>query len=344
MGDTPKGWPHSRAQARQYYRKWDNWARFVRPRRLRFKLDDLLRDFLGAARGHGTITYSELGKRYHLHHWGAASVGAVAGVIGELGWAKWNLHLSSILVSKTSKDRKQGFAGQGLPSGGMFSLSGIPAKYRRVARRTDAPLTDAEKEFAARAQEGVWRYFGGMNSSGYQTLLSPSPGEPFAPGRPSGSTGRRPVRGHMRAIAGTVAWIEARHQDLSNQFCDWLEVQDPYEKPRSDRHYHDLEWKFRGETYLFELKAVPGRARRLAHYSLREALGQLMDYEIYPITGERFHWRAVVIDVVPTESDREWLRKLQAEFGWPVELFWVRSGVVECAHLTGSQLTSMVAG
>ncbi len=339
MSVTPSGWPRTSADARIWYQRWDHWARFDRPADKRFLLDDFLRDFLETARKRGTLTYSELGTRYRLrNHAKRAAVGEVAGIVGEFARAEWGLFLSSILVSKPSKDHGEGTYHQGMPSGGLFTLNDIPGPVSRDDDKMNAPLSDDDRKFAEHAQNEVWDYFSGLSWAEFSRIVGTGYGEPFEPPIPDRLIEIPDPTGYVRKVRASEAFIPENHRKLSKAFCEWLQGVYAFERPRREIGYRDIEWRFNGEDYLFELKALPRKNPKEARWAIREAIGQLLDYEHYPGSGHSYDHRAIVLDGRPMPDAVAWLGLLQKILKNPVELFWLNEARVYTATWSRSAL------
>jgi hypothetical protein len=128
--------------------------------------------------------------------------------------------------------------------------------------------------------------------------------------------------------------IERRHNVLSNRFRTWLgQVGATEIVPESARV--DVRCAYSGHSYLFELKTS---YRLSTRHALREALGQILEYALYPGRApcDRL---AIVVDAVPSASDIEWFHHL-VTLGVAVELFWLLGESVYSASATGSILAT----
>jgi hypothetical protein len=130
--------------------------------------------------------------------------------------------------------------------------------------------------------------------------------------QPFGTNGKRRSEDERKraAVAGTK--YSPQHVRLQNVLYDYLcerhgEKAIAYEKNYVDLALNDSE----GVTY-FEIKIAP-----TAKSCIREALGQLLEYAMYP--GERRARKLVIVgDGRPTESDIGYLQYLRHSFGLPI--------------------------
>ena len=114
--------------------------------------EDVRRELLRAALARQTVTYGYLMKRFHISR-GAPHGRGIVGVIGEID-------------REESRRRAPGFAAlvvrkdTGYPGGGFFCWEGIPPSLRRPKREGPNPrLSEAEKRYVGRLQEGIWSFY-----------------------------------------------------------------------------------------------------------------------------------------------------------------------------------------
>lgn len=111
--------------------------------------------------------------------------------------------------------------------------------------------------------------------------------------------------------------IRRRHNKLSNDFTRWLKKVG-CTNIRQERDHIDVEFRDKSKHYCGELKICYGIGSTRA---IRDALGQLLEYNFYP-HRRRFSGWTIVLDEQPTEDVIEYIRTLRREFGFPLSLGW----------------------
>jgi hypothetical protein len=116
--------------------------------------EEVRRELLKAAKGHRTVTYGFLMKKFRLSRgspWGRG----VVGVIGEVDRREVDQGAPGFAAIVVRKDT-------GYPGGGFFCWEGVPSALRRPRREGSNPrLSDAEKRYVRRLQEEIWDYYKG---------------------------------------------------------------------------------------------------------------------------------------------------------------------------------------
>lgn len=121
---------------------------------------------------------------------------------------------------------------------------------------------------------------------------------------------------YTRYTTADIRVIQRRHVQLCNQFTKWL-VQTRNTGYRVERRNIDLSFTDNGLRYLVEFKiAYSGDAKP----AIREALGQILEYNHYPPRIAHDRW-ILVTDCRPNESDFLFLRRLRS-FGLPLSFGW----------------------
>ena len=127
---------------------------------------------------------------------------------------------------------------------------------------------------------------------------------------------------YYRESAARLKTIIPLHNKLSNEFCKWLDsehgVLAVQERQRVDIRFnlHDCE-------VLAELKICYGVGTTK---SIREALGQLLEYNHYPARRTADEW-LIVLDDEPSQADRGFIDCLRKERSLPLTIGWrKRSG------------------
>lgn len=128
--------------------------------------------------------------------------------------------------------------------------------------------------------------------------------------------------GYPRASGPLRKIILPRHNRLSNAFAKWLRSRG-YADVHQEEGYVDVDFMDGTTTCRAELKVCYGLKTRQA---IREALGQLLEYNYYP---HQYRMPAkkwfVVLDERPTDSDMQFLKRLRTTMNFPLSVCW-RSG------------------
>ncbi len=111
--------------------------------------------------------------------------------------------------------------------------------------------------------------------------------------------------------------IRRSHNRLSNAFRKWLQASG-YRILSRERNQIDIDFRKEGTAYRGELKVCTGIG---STKGIREALGQLLEYNYYPGRKRVDRW-VIVLDDMPTRDDVEYLCALKAKVGLPVSLGW----------------------
>ena len=112
------------------------------------------------------------------------------------------------------------------------------------------------------------------------------------------------------AIEGTT--YSPRHVILQNALHDHLCHAHGREAVHYEKSFVDLSLEQNGEKTYFEIKIAP-----TAKACIRDALGQVLEYGIYPAT-RRATKLVIVGDGVPTSDDCSYLKYLRETFGLPI--------------------------
>jgi len=156
-----------------------------------------------------------------------------------------------------------------------------------------------------------------INQSDFSAITSP----------PRGGSRQRPrprrgsavyEDGYYREIAASLRRIEPRHNRLSNSFRRWLE-QSGYSNVTQEEGYVDVKFEKADKLYLAELKVCREVGSRLG---IREAIGQLLEYNYYPGRDRADRW-AIVLDDKPDDEDVEFVVRLRQQHRLPLSLGWM---------------------
>ncbi|WP_374091005.1 hypothetical protein [Methylomicrobium lacus] len=124
---------------------------------------------------------------------------------------------------------------------------------------------------------------------------------------------------YFRESRENLKEIIPRHNALSNILCRWLEARNIV--PRQETQDVDVEFEHGGCSYRVEIKITYGAGVR---HSLREAIGQLLEYNIYPGRDRYDKW-IVLLDCEPDQQHIEYVNALRTEFNLPLHLAWHNS-------------------
>jgi hypothetical protein len=121
-------------------------------RRKEMSRDDVRGALLKAARGHRTLTYGFLMRKFHLSR-GAPGGRGVVGVISDVDRREAKKGAPGFAAIVVRKDT-------GYPGGGFFCWEGVPSALRRPGRSGSNPkLSEAEKRYVRKLQEEIWTYY-----------------------------------------------------------------------------------------------------------------------------------------------------------------------------------------
>ena len=122
---------------------------------------------------------------------------------------------------------------------------------------------------------------------------------------------------YPRATSATVRLILPRHRTLSKVFQRWL-MQRHRVKGYRERRQIDMEFKLGQSPAMVEFKiAYDGRTKP----ALREALGQILEYNHYPGRNLTVAW-FLVLDTKPSDDDCSFVKSLRATWSCPIYLGW----------------------
>lgn len=102
--------------------------------------------------------------------------------------------------------------------------------------------------------------------------------------------------------------------DLVDEFRDWLRKTHQIQSLKESKSI-DVRFAHNGVSYGVEAKYSDGEMR----FPIRDALGQILEYNFYPGRTPKDHW-IVVLNKQPRNKERLWFSKLK--LGVPVSLCW----------------------
>jgi len=123
---------------------------------------------------------------------------------------------------------------------------------------------------------------------------------------------------YPRYTPAALRWIRCEHVALSNRFTVWLE--NTYGiRAAQEREQIDATFEVGSKRFLAEFKiAYLGNTKR----AIREALGQILEYNHYPPRISHDQW-LLILDTSPCEKDIIFLRRLREMLGLPLTLGWM---------------------
>lgn len=122
--------------------------------------------------------------------------------------------------------------------------------------------------------------------------------------------------GYYRESTSKLKIIIPKHNKLSNDFCKWLNAHKISAK--QEDNYIDILFDANGISYIAELKIVYGVGTTKA---IREAIGQLFEYNYYPGRNLKKEWM-IILDQVPSDSDKNYIETLIKEVELPIKIGW----------------------
>lgn len=122
--------------------------------------------------------------------------------------------------------------------------------------------------------------------------------------------------GYYRESSSKLNIIVPKHNKLSNNFAEWLNRNGISAK--QEENYIDILFSINGVEYIAELKVVYGVGTTK---SIREAIGQLFEYNYYPGRDEKKEWM-IILDNKPLETDLNYVDTLIKNAGLPLRVGW----------------------
>jgi hypothetical protein len=122
---------------------------------------------------------------------------------------------------------------------------------------------------------------------------------------------------YQRATPASIQIIRPLHRELSNKFVRWLH-KTGRKVLGQERERIDVEFQDGAHLCRAELKICYGMTPRFA---VREALGQLLEYNYYGRRSPADRW-IIVLDMPPTPTDVAFVRTLTKKKGLPLSLCW----------------------
>lgn len=128
--------------------------------------------------------------------------------------------------------------------------------------------------------------------------------------------------GYYRETDANLKVVIPRHNQLSNEFCAWLKKQHKITAIQEKQRV-DIKYTYDGRSVLAELKVCYGVGTTKA---IREALGQLLEYNHYPERIKADLW-IIILDLQATDADCRFIDALRDLWKLPITLGWkIKSG------------------
>jgi len=129
---------------------------------------------------------------------------------------------------------------------------------------------------------------------------------------------------YPRYTSAALRLIQRKHAALSNQFAKWLQDTHQTEVIR-EKQQIDARFNSGNKTFLVEFKiAYQGNTKR----AVREALGQILEYNYYPPRTSHDHW-LLVLDCAPYPDDKKFLLQLRKTLRLPLFVGWKLGAIFE---------------
>jgi hypothetical protein len=122
---------------------------------------------------------------------------------------------------------------------------------------------------------------------------------------------------YYRESPARVKFIVRRHNKLSNEFCRWLKKKHGIIAEQEHQRI-DVWFEFERQTVLAELKTCFGIGTTK---SIRESLGQLFEYNHYPLRKTCDVW-LIILDSEPTKDDKRFIEILRITRFLPLAIGW----------------------
>ena len=126
---------------------------------------------------------------------------------------------------------------------------------------------------------------------------------------------------YYRESPARLKVIVPRHNKLSNEFVKWLKKEHRTAAVQEQGRI-DIVFKLKGTSCLAELKTCFGVGTTR---SIREALGQLLEYNHYPKRRTADVW-LVILDEMPSTDDFDFMKTLREKRSLPIVIGWYGRG------------------
>jgi len=132
---------------------------------------------------------------------------------------------------------------------------------------------------------------------------------------------------YIRVTREALQVILPRHRRLADGFWDWLTARG-FQDVELETDRVDVRFRSAEDRYMAELKVVYGTT---STKSLREAMGQVLEYNYYENRGPFDKW-LVVLDKEPREHDQNYISRLESDLGLPLNMGWHTSDGFRFVH------------
>lgn len=122
---------------------------------------------------------------------------------------------------------------------------------------------------------------------------------------------------YPRATPATIRMILPKHVGLSKKFQAWLRTQHSIQGHR-ERRQIDMQFKIGHDQAMAEFKIAYNGNTKAA---VREALGQILEYNHYPGRTTAQAW-FLVLDQEPSNQDCAFVKSLRVAWRCPIYLGW----------------------
>jgi hypothetical protein len=122
---------------------------------------------------------------------------------------------------------------------------------------------------------------------------------------------------YYRESPARLKVIVPRHNKLSNDFCKWRNKEHGIVAAQEQRRV-DIRFKLKNVAMLAELKTCFGVGTTR---SIREAIGQLLEYNYYPSRSAADAW-LILLDDKPSELDQRYIDVLREHRSMPITIGW----------------------
>lgn len=122
---------------------------------------------------------------------------------------------------------------------------------------------------------------------------------------------------YFRERGASLEKIKKTHSKMSNQFVNWLKA-NRFSSIVQEVNFVDVAFRRDDVTYLAEIKICP---RQDSRHGIREALGQLLEYNYYPGRTPARYW-VIILDCRASSEDLRYLRRLKSKASLPLCIGW----------------------
>lgn len=136
-------------------------------------------------------------------------------------------------------------------------------------------------------------------------------------GRYGGTEDLLPEDAYPRESPGRLKIIQRQQNKLANAFCSWLKEHHGIIGTK-EKYHIDVAFEINNNQVMAELKISYGVG---VTKSIREALGQILEYNCYPLRKFNDIW-LIVLDAEPSDFDKEFVTTLRDKWSLPLTIGW----------------------